>query len=245
MHAKYTNDEYNFEAILLNKFRNRFPTMVSFENMHALLHDGSLTVEERAYYNRKVRIFGKNDRDSVFVREFYHLFDTDYTFLGMYIAFLQQKIKPLFPGEKYIVVQKTPNIRFHLPGYSNIGRLPSDPNDGIIGLHTDRQFNHPVSELNIILPITDMFGTNSIYYEQVSESTEDIDKFTSLELRKNEFFTAYLNGCRHYNKINETGQTRVSFDFRVCPYSSYVNTGRASATNNTKFILGEYYMLLS
>ncbi len=65
-------------------------------------------------------------------------------------------------NEDKLVVQKTPNIRFHLPNNSNIGKRDTDSKN-TIGLHYDYEFNHPKEEYNIILSITDMFDTNSLY----------------------------------------------------------------------------------
>ena len=64
------------------------------------------------------------------------------------------------------------------------------------------------------------------------------------DVKKDHFFQGYLNKCLHYNKINKTDITRVSFDFRIIPFSKYKDTDKLSATNKTKFILGEYYMLI-
>ena len=63
------------------------------------------------------------------------------------------EIKPLFPNEKYLVIQKTPNIRFHLVGYSNIGKRETDTSKDFIGVHYDGEFGHPETEINIIFSI--------------------------------------------------------------------------------------------
>jgi hypothetical protein len=50
------------------------------------------------------------------------------------------------------------------------------------------------------------------------------------------------NRCRHGNKKNDTGVTRISFDFRVLPRMHY-NDEHTSITSTTgkRFIIGEYY----
>ena len=52
----------------------------------------------------------------------------------------------------------------------------------------------------------------------------------------------YLNQCRHGNMDNDTGRTRVSFDFRVIPKSQY-NKEFKKSSNDTKmkFTIGDYY----
>ena len=77
----------------------------------------------------------------------------------------------------------------------------------------------------------------------IPESKLNPDEFESLTLKKNEFCKIYFNKCLHYNKINDTDNTRVSFDFRVIPYSKYSeNHYKLSATGKNKFIPGDYFM---
>jgi len=49
---------------------------------------------------------------------------------------------------------------------------------------------------------------------------------------------------KHGNKINDTGNTRVSFDFRVMPISKYEDNDRESVSVNTKMKIGEYWKSL-
>ena len=190
---------------------------------------------------------GKTDRNSVFVKDFYNLYDTDYTFLLSYLSFIREYIKPIFSSETLLLIQKTPNIRFHLPGCSNIGKRDTDINDEIIGLHHDSEFGHPEEEINIIIPITDMFDTNSIYYEDTPNSNISVYNYSNLKINKDSFFVGNLNKCRHYNKINNTNKTRISLDFRIIPYTKFINKNEneISLTSKMKFDVGNYYMLFS
>ncbi len=55
-----------------------------------------------------------------------------------------------------------------------------------------------------------------------------------------------FNGNRlsHGNKVNTTGQTRVSMDFRILPIEHYKpNDQKGSVTLNTKFVVGQYYKI--
>ena len=54
-----------------------------------------------------------------------------------------------------------------------------------------------------------MYNSNSLYYEK------ELDIYTNLILNKNDFFIHNLNKIKHYNRINNTAITRVSFDFRI------------------------------
>ena len=244
LHTKYAfdNDCYNFNKLLINQYKKKFPLLSDFKDTHVLLD--TLNDDDKMFYSKPYNIFGMNDRNSIFVKTFYHFFDTDYSFLKLYLNFITNNIKPLFPKEEYILVQKTPNIRFHLPGYSNIGKIESDPYEWVIGLHKDENFNHPKEEWNFILPITKMYDTNSIYYEEIPNSKQSVEEYKSFNLNKNEFYKTKLNSCYHYNKINSTSDTRVSFDFRVVPGSTFTNNNLTSATSNIKFVPGKYYMYI-
>lgn len=241
---KYNNKNYNFYNLLLSYYKKKYKSLVNLENIHKLLSTNDLTNEAKLFYKDPIPIFGKTDRNSIFVKDFYNFIDSDYNFIFEYLSFIKNNIKPLFKNESKLVIQKTPNIRFHLPGCSNIGKRNSDKYKDIIGVHSDSEFNHPIQEINIILPITEMFDTNSIYYEDYPNSNENVYNYKSMNLNKNNFFKGYLNKCIHYNKINKTEFTRVSLDFRIIPYSKFKSSIKKSATSNNKFIIGDYYMLI-
>ena len=84
--------------------------------------------------------------------------------------------KNVFPNEEYLVCQKTPNIRIHFPECTNIGKLETDPNKDIIGLHNDSMFNHPENEINLMIPLTNMYDTNSLFIQTDLEK-EDINSY--------------------------------------------------------------------
>ena len=74
------------------------------------------------------------------------------------------------------------------------------------------------------------------------ESIPGMGDWKPLEIDNGQFLIGYLNQCRHGNKINDTGKTRVSFDFRVMPEFAYdENSPLESCTTKQKFIVGEYY----
>ena len=71
----------------------------------------------------------------------------------------------------------------------------SDPNNEIIGLHNDSEFGHPEEEINFVLALTDMFNTNSIYYEAKPNSNLNYDKYNNIK-QKNELWYGNLNKCQ-------------------------------------------------
>jgi hypothetical protein len=239
----YNEIDYHFYSLLNNYYKKKYNSIINLENIHKLLNSNEISDDCKNYF-KKIPIFGKTDRNSVFVKDFYNYYDNDYSFFFEYLNFIKNVIKPLFKSETILVIQKTPNIRFHLPGCSNIGKRETDKYEDIIGLHNDSEFGHPEEEINVVLPITKMFETNSIYYEEYPNSKIDVHNYSNLNLNKCNFFLGYLNKCNHYNKINKTEQTRVSLDFRIIPYSKFKKCEKSSATFNLKFEVGNYYVLI-
>jgi len=158
-----------------------------------------------------------------------------------YLEFMTYVKNKFYPEEEFLVIQKTPNLRIHFPNCTNIGKLDTDPNNNIIGLHNDMMFGHPNTEINIIIAITDLYDTNSIYVEPY-EKYNDYNDYKPLTLKNNNICLLKLNLLKHYNKINTTKKTRVSFDTRIIPYSLYKDSNLTTATTNTKFSIGHYYI---
>ena len=83
---------------------------------------------------------------------------------------------------------------------------------------SDDEHRHPKGEINFIIALTDMYDSNSIWYE----SYPRLGDFKAMDLKAGDVLCFNGNLCEHYNKINKTGKTRVSMDFRILP-SNYVN----------------------
>jgi hypothetical protein len=228
--------KFNFYNLVRDIYHKKYLFKGHLENLHNVLDVFS---EEERTSLLEIPEIGVNDRKSVFVRDYYREIDADddHKFIGCYKRFIEENIKPLFPGEK-IVYQATPNLRFSFPNSTAIGRRTHvDPSPDIIGLHKDADFGHSLDEINIVVPITEMFDTNSIYFETDVESQE----YENLNLKQNEFFIGYLNQLRHYNCINATEKTRISLDFRIIPFSKYKEGSHASVTSHKKMVLGDYF----
>jgi len=189
--------------------------------------------------------FGVTDRNSPLVKYFYTQWDKTNEYKILYTKFLVETLPKLFPTESHFICQKTPNIRIHIPNQTNIGILESDPHQNVIGLHKDSDFGHPSEEWNVIIPLTPMFKTNSIFYEETQSSELPFDQWKPVTVSKTQLWIGHLNSLRHFNKINKTGVSRVSLDIRVIPGSKYVSSdSKVSVTSKKKFTVGEYYMRL-
>ena len=154
--------------------------------------------------------------------------------MELYRGFLRNWLLPRLAaeeGEVEYIVQAEPSFRIHLPNNSALGALPAVPQgqgqgqgQGQIGLHCDADYNHPSSETNYILSITGQAGTNSCYVETEPGKGD----FHSVDIAYGELFRFHGNRCRHYNRLNTTGDTRISLDFRVIPGSKWYTIGEAA-----------------
>jgi len=171
------------------------------------------------------------DTHTPFHKIFYNRIDAEDgwpSFENMYLSFIKDVIHPLFEDDT-LIFQKCPGIRFCRPGAKAVYKWHSDG---------DSDHKHPLGEVNIILPITKMFGNNAVWHESIP----GMGNWKPLEIEYGEFLIGYLNQCRHGNKTNDTSYTRVSFDFRVMPGFSYnEDLSLESCTTKQKFIVGEYY----
>ena len=235
--------QHNFYDCVYKLFNQKYNFNRPLDEMHSVLE--AFTPEDKLAH-LQIHEIGKNDRKSIFIEDYHTYVDGNPEFTELYKKFILNNVKPLYPGETYILFQKTPNLRISFPNTTAIGRRPeTDPNEYIIGLHNDSEFGHPPEEMNFVIPVTKMYGTNSIYYEEIPNSDEEYTQYKCLELSQNEFFQCYFNQLRHYNMVNDTGCTRISIDFRIIPYSKYnANYNETTVTSNKKLQLGEYFDLI-
>lgn len=218
--SKYDTCEYPFHEMV----QEMFSLKVSAEAIHDLCADSSEITFEK-------------DTMTFYQKTFYSspLYDS---FRDLYYAFVKNEISKLFPGENYLVVQKDPQFRVCSPDKTALGVKSSDIN-GRIGMHCDADYNHPPQEKNFIVAITEMWDSNSVYIETSPNS----DVFNPLILGRNEYVMFDGNRCRHYNMLNKTGQSRVSLDFRIIPFSDYdSHYEKQSVHGKRTFTIGDYFI---
>ena len=231
----------NFINIIKKVYTDKYGFTNELKNFHMILNGPFISDDEKTSTQR-IKIIG-NDRNSVFYDDYHNFIDKTSLFNDIYHKFISDYVKPLYAVNGLIVVQKTPNLRISFPNTTAIGKhVNENESDNVIGLHKDSDFGHHESEVNFIIPLTNMFDTNSIYYEPYIESGLSTNEFLNLKLSSNEFFICKFNQLLHFNKINTTGFTRMSLDFRIIPYDKYVEN--KEYFKNTKFELGKYYIVL-
>jgi len=149
--------------------------------------------------------------------------------------------------ETSLIYQRAPMLRFHAawPLLDNDddkneydGTIP--PRNGrnpgtLAAVHTDAQYGHPPGEVNFLLPVTQTFGSNSLYVEGAPNRGD----FEPFDLAYGEMMQWSGNNHRHCSPRNISNSTRVSFDFRVIPGSVWQQT---DTNPYSSFQLGSYYM---
>lgn len=162
------------------------------------------------------------DQRTAFHRRFYQIGET---FFEVYHRFLRDVAAHAFGGAG-LIHQRIPTFRVHLPNNLGVGEF-----------HRDSDYAHPRTERNFWLPLTDAWGTNTIWIE----SEPGAGDYAPRAVRYGEVLLFDGGSLKHGNRINDTCHTRVSFDFRVIPKSDYAPSDGASINTNMRFEVGGYY----
>ncbi len=169
------------------------------------------------------------DTHTEFHKAFYSKLDSGWEELTeLYNKFASEVILP-YLGLEEAMLQVYPNFRVQLPD-----------NVAVVVEHydSDSKHHHPNGEINFIVALTDMFDTNTIWTEKDCR----FRNFVPLEQKAGECTSFGGNTHKHFNKINKTGVSRVSFDFRILPLNYYnPNTSLESVTKKQKYVEGGYY----
>tara|TARA_B110000003_G_scaffold120964_1_gene123386 strand:+ start:310 stop:1026 length:717 start_codon:yes stop_codon:yes gene_type:complete len=129
-----------------------------------------------------------------------------------------------------IIYQAKPTLRIQFPNNKAVG-----------GWHRDRDYNHPIEEINFWVPVTEACNTNSIWIE----SSFNKQDFSPVNIPFGKMLI-FDSGLMHGNKINTENKTRISFDFRVIPLSKYspkqlIKKSNLSIAQQIEFSIGKYY----
>ena len=223
----YDIEKFNFNDIFLKYFEKY--KIKKIENFHN-------DVPQELLPNNVVTVENDQDHD---VYKFLYKIDEGFdlknngkasNFLKIYNDFVYFIAKNIF--KESLIFQKRPTLRIMFPNNMAVG-----------GFHRDREYNHPLEEINIWVPITPASETNTIWLE----SSFDKNDYEPANLEYGQFLI-FDSGLKHGNKINLENKTRLSFDFRVIPLSKWnppkSNKISTSFNQNLKFSLGDYYELV-
>ncbi len=214
---RYSTIDYNTKDYPFIEIVERLYNTTNLENLH------TLTTEK---YDKLFEVGA--DSSTVFHTIFYDKYREGWEELEiLYGKFVKDIISPLIPEN--FLYQTFPTFRVHLPNNIAVGKF-----------HKDAEFGHPEGEINYIIALTNSSDTASVWVEE----EEDKGNFEAMVLEPGKLVTFNGNRLTHGNKVNRTGKTRVSMDFRVLPISKY-NKDKISEsiTTKTKFTEGKYYKL--
>ena len=145
-------------------------------------------------------------------------------FLNVFDEFVSYISKNIFKEE--LIYQSRPTLRVNFPGNKAVGDW-----------HRDREYNHPLEEINVWVPITKSINTNAIWIE----SEFDKNDYSPVNVDYGQFIM-FDSGLKHGNKLNTENKTRISFDFRVIPKTLYNDKSKKSSIDTKmKFEIGDYY----
>lgn len=168
------------------------------------------------------------DQQTTFHKIFYKVYEQEPSeFLEIYKRFVSHIAKNYFDGSS-IIYQAKPTFRVQAPN-----------NIAVAQWHKDKAYNHSSNEINIFLPLTRAFDTNTIW----AESEEDKGDYSPMNAEIGEFYIWNGANLHHGNKKNETGLSRVSVDFRIIFEDNFDYEG-TSVTTKVPMKLGHYWSKL-
>lgn len=219
----FSKQIFNFQELFLSHFRSKFE-LNDLTELHNVIPNEWLPEE-------LVSVEGDQDIE---IYKFLYLIDPVYNisnpknngdFINLYNEFVGTLAEDIFRED--IVYQRLPTLRIHFPLNLSVG-----------GYHRDRDYNHPSEEINIWVPITKATSTASIQIE----TSYGLRDYKSIDIDYGNLII--FDSClEHGNEVNTMDYTRLSFDFRVIPYSNYKKSNLTSISQGISFNIGDYYEL--
>tara|TARA_Y100000593_G_C4265860_1_gene314709 strand:+ start:233 stop:904 length:672 start_codon:yes stop_codon:yes gene_type:complete len=169
----------------------------------------------------------KNEAETYFHNKFYSKLNDGWQEIrDAYENFIQNEVSVLFDED--FLYQKFPSFRVQVPNQTAVSKWHYD---------SDEDHGHPDWEINFQLALTVMRDTSATWVETIP----GLGDFKPMELEVGQYSIFNGNKCRHGNRSNETGKSRVSMDFRVLPISRHNPDTEKSSYYGRKFIDGGYY----
>ena len=147
---------------------------------------------EKAHASDQVKTLNRSPTQNQLANSFDQIFENYCLFVSDVIV---DKIG------KITSYQSPPSFRFHYCGL------------GSSVFHKDRDFGVEEGRLNIWVPLTKVWGNNSLWVESKIGAKD----FKPITMRPGQFLVFDGVNLAHGSKINTTNSSRISFDFRVMP----------------------------
>jgi hypothetical protein len=160
-----------------------------------------------------------------------HFYSDDGPFLQTFLAVYRAFVYEVFRGESALLYQRIPTFRVHLPGNVATGNF-----------HRDADFGHNRAELNVLVALTPMHDTNSVWIES-TRVAEDTWNYEPVVLQPGQALIFHGAVLSHGSLPNLTGVTRASFDARVLPRQNY-QPGARTVNQGMAMDIGTYWEAL-
>lgn len=147
------------------------------------------------------------------------------SFSNLLHKFVMEFVAPRM-SESPIAYQREPTFRVQVPSHKPTGYL-----------HCDADYHHPPAEVNWWLPLTHVWGPNTLHIE----SEPGKGNFTPVELEYGQVLRFYGNLCQHRTVANTSDWCRVSFDFRVLALRFHDPSWVDQLGRVCSFEVGSYY----
>ena len=179
------------------------------------------------------RLMEGSDQDTLFHKAVYSTFDLPNFYSTEFWKCYKKlclkvtdklKIQTGYYGEWSI--QRYPTLRFHFP--SNIS---------VYEFHRDNDYGHPLGEINCFYAISECKNSSALHVEK----NLGFEDYEPLNLKSGEYALLNTSIYKHGDLINETGETRVSMDFRFIPEKQLTET-KSSLTKAIKFTSDSYFV---
>ncbi len=168
----------------------------------------------------------ETDQNTVYHKTFYEGFDEDSFFYSVYRNFIREQVVTRIDASATFLYQTIPSFRTQLPN-----------NLGVGAFHRDSEYSHSSKEINVYLPMTKVWDTNTIWVE----SERDKKDYEPMEAEYGEYYIWDGANLMHGNKVNDTGRTRVSIDFRLIRAEDFEDSDKKSISNGTAMTVGGYW----
>lgn len=143
---------------------------------------------------------GVQMKDNLYYRQLLEKMPDDSAFYRIYHAFARFCLAPLFGGK--MSYSGHPSFRVHMPGTRRIS-----------GWHRDADITRRLDQINVWLPFTDTWGSNTLW----TERHYGIGDFFPVSVNYGQALLFDGGMLQHGSVSNDTDVTRVSMDFRFAP----------------------------
>ena len=191
---EYPLEKYNFTRIISN-----------FLAVDELSEIKAESVIENSSGNKDFSLYKNMEQTQAYKRLYEKLNSEEgQEFYETFNNFIFNVIRPQYDEPIYYQEKPTHRILFK-------------NSEGVSRFHRDSDYGHNEAEINYFIPQTLAFETNTLWIE----SEKGKEDYRAMNVSPGEMMRFKGVSLKHGAKKNETHKTRVSFDFRVIPFSKW------------------------